>query len=309
MTNYKIKLTADNREAIKEIAERKGMNKRGYSFSGKHIDGYYTIDVGQFSSYYMPKNTIYITPHYTEITFNQFKEIFDKENVSLVGRYFEALVDEAEYAPTIKGGFYLIENENIVDIMFKVPHLDEPHGFFHLQKINENKLYKLMPIGFDPNKQETPSNGVPFDEEKTKGTADIHIGSETVVGNTFENRKIIGYKAPFDLGGHNVKGLVFKLTPSDFGRWYDCKYGNIISPSEISMPSEIVETWEAVYEEPKPEETDFKSKVIELVRRATCNAEQSKNIELEEKEYGQAMLWQIKYEALSDILAQIKELN
>ncbi len=69
--------------------------------------------------------------------------------------------------------------------------------------------------------------------------------------------KIIGYKAPFDLfRGTIKKGSIFP--PSEHNTSVYNKYG---------VPIEVVETWEAVYEAPteQPTETDFKSKVIELI--------------------------------------------
>lgn len=69
--------------------------------------------------------------------------------------------------------------------------------------------------------------------------------------------KIIGYKAPFDLfNGYIKKGHLFI-------EWSKKHYYSAVNEnvSTYSLPKEIVETWEAVYEETteQPTETDFKS--------------------------------------------------
>lgn len=57
---------------------------------------------------------------------------------------------------------------------------------------------------------------------------------------------IIGYKAPFDLFGGNIqKDEIFKLAKNDETGGYYVAYYNTY---EYSLPKEIVETWEAVYE-------------------------------------------------------------
>lgn len=55
--------------------------------------------------------------------------------------------------------------------------------------------------------------------------------------------KLIGYKCPMELGSLNIpKGSVFIPHSTHVG-WYKLKVGN------FGLPHEIVETWEAVYEE------------------------------------------------------------
>lgn len=236
--NYKIKLTEENRAAIKDIANRNGMNKIKYSFDEEYIGGYYEIINGSFEYYRRLRDS---SPC-EEINFDQFKQMFDK--------------------------------------------------------------------------QETPPNGVPFDEEKTKGTADIHIGNETVVGNIFKNRKWQPKRGDRVLVWDDNEEVAKERIFLGYIKGAKCPI-QVVSPIDDSRfltdrPFDVIEYANMKplpAEEPQPEESDFKSKVIELVRRAICNAEQSKNIELEEKGYSQALAWQIKYEALSDILTQIKELN
>lgn len=69
--------------------------------------------------------------------------------------------------------------------------------------------------------------------------------------------KIIGYKAPFDMFlrggvGQIAKGDLY-IKPHDFLNCYTAEKNQ---PSDLfKLPSEIVETWEAVYEEPEKELT------------------------------------------------------
>ena len=71
------------------------------------------------------------------------------------------------------------------------------------------------------------------------------ISFETFLKEVFEkDKKIIGYKAPFDFCGGNVKkGDLFKQS-SNVSDWY---YGLNGEP-KWQQPKEIVETWEPVYE-------------------------------------------------------------
>ena len=63
------------------------------------------------------------------------------------------------------------------------------------------------------------------------------------------DKKIIGYKAPFDIYGGNIKKeSIVKLKPGE-----TCQYYINSSTSEVFyIPTEIVKTWEPVYEEDKP---------------------------------------------------------
>jgi len=74
--NYKIKVTSENREAIKDIANRKGMNPLNLKLEANNI------------YYYVIENNVFIFSdafsNYQELTFEQFKAMFDKENQSYI---------------------------------------------------------------------------------------------------------------------------------------------------------------------------------------------------------------------------------
>jgi hypothetical protein len=350
MIHYKIKLTADNREAIKEIAERKGMN-RGFYFS--QLDVFYLINGinSMFIDWGEPFSDA------KKLTFDQFKEIFDKETVSLVGRYFEALVDDADSSQTTKGEYYLIEGEDRNSMVFTSGVYPE----MIMRKEYENKYYKLMPIGFDPNKGETEldkwlretkalnlsfnaivrhiespvacptqriyeklegSNKInkaqilydQWNKEKSELTADIHIGSETVVGNVFETEWQ-------PKRGDRVLVWDYEELKA-FERIFLCKIENAILPIVVVAPDSEGYFWndenfatnsfkrmkQIEPAEPKPE-TDFKSKVITLIGEKINETTSYFEQQLTLKQYLSASQYENEVSVLDDLLTQIKELN
>ena len=70
---------------------------------------------------------------------------------TFVGRYFKALVENAECSNIIKNNYYLIEQENDISFGF---HVKKYPSFYELSK-KDTKNYELMPIGW------TPSDVVP----------------------------------------------------------------------------------------------------------------------------------------------------
>jgi hypothetical protein len=103
------------------------------------------------------------------------------------------------------------------------------HGYIYSQPINGTSLGSMgdeIIFGFTE---------ITFEQFK-----------QYVMGGKSE-RKIIGYKCPMDIFGKKVKaGDLFKLT-QDTTQYYHEKHTN-----SCRLPKEIVETWEPVYEEPKP---------------------------------------------------------
>ena len=73
----------------------------------------------------------------------------------------------------------------------------------------------------------------------------LALYEEKQIYTMLETQKIIGYKAPYDLAGGMVKkGTIYKKVQED-DRFY-APEGKI---SKTTLPKEIVETWEAVYED------------------------------------------------------------
>jgi hypothetical protein len=65
------------------------------------------------------------------------------------------------------------------------------------------------------------------------------------------NKKIIGYKAPMDFyGGNVIKGTIY-VKPTNGHNWYipEKIYKECSTSSGQMIPKEIVEQWEAIYEE------------------------------------------------------------
>lgn len=71
--------------------------------------------------------------------------------------------------------------------------------------------------------------------------------------NMETERKIIGYKAPYDLFGGNIKAnTVYKPVASKNNIVYAATIdGKVVDGGRTNLPKEIVETWEAIYEEEK----------------------------------------------------------
>lgn len=66
-----------------------------------------------------------------------------------------------------------------------------------------------------------------------------------------EEKEIIGYKAPMDLYGGNVKKDTIYVKATNKHNWYipQEEYKKLPSSSSQMIPKEIVETWEAVYKQ------------------------------------------------------------
>lgn len=96
-----------------------------------------------------------------------------------------------------------------------------------------------------------------FDKEYQKWNWDILSMYQVIDGFNFisnyeaskPNRKIIGYKAPFDIESWGIKkGCIVPIE----SKVASCKGGYVYSDFMLIAPSEIVEQWEAVYEDDKP---------------------------------------------------------
>jgi hypothetical protein len=140
--NYKIRITAENQAIVKRIADENGMNKYNYLF--KNYGQFYTIINNEFDNIF--------AQNATELTTEQFIELFNKKE-SLVGRWFQALEDNANYSQVIKSNFYQICHESDRVIHFKVPHYGDSAIVFGIDKEYENKSFKLMPKDFQPTQE------------------------------------------------------------------------------------------------------------------------------------------------------------
>jgi hypothetical protein len=141
--NYKIRITAENQAIVKRIADENNMNN-GEEYH--YYIGYYLItDGNKIRNFAQQAN-------FQEITTEQFIELFDKKE-SLVGRWFQALEDNAAGAPTIKNSYYQIKEGHQEGFLFLVPTFSDPNFLFGLSKEQENKHFKLMPKDFQPTQE------------------------------------------------------------------------------------------------------------------------------------------------------------
>jgi hypothetical protein len=135
--NYKIRITAENQAIVKRIADENGMNPFGYLF--KNHGKSYTVINNKFDNIWVENAT--------ELTTEQFIELFDKKE-TLAGRWFQALKDNVASSQIVKGQFYLIEKEDDKLIFFKVPTFEDTEWLFKLNKEVHKNEFKLMPKDF-----------------------------------------------------------------------------------------------------------------------------------------------------------------
>jgi hypothetical protein len=130
-----------------------------------------------------------------------------------------------------------------------------------------------------------------------------------------EKGKLIGYKAPFDLFGGNIKEGELYFKEGEYHNGYTA-YSTKNDDDEVSntyfMPKEIVETWEAVYEplpKEEPTEKDFKQKVVEFIEKDIAKREGDLNNAEYNRHYATAAEFQRIIAISKYLLKQIKELN
>lgn len=132
------------------------------------------------------------------------------------------------------------------------------YGYIHSERGNGHGIYdEELQKGF------TEITTEQFDRyvlnvktEKSFEFEPINKGTFQCTTSSMPDRKIIGYKAPFDLyDGYIGKGDVWIKADNYIGILYI--HGLFKDPDKI-LPREIVETWEPVYEETAPKKTDPK---------------------------------------------------
>jgi hypothetical protein len=119
-----------------------------------------------------------------------------------------------------------------------------------------------------------------------------------------EERKIIAYKAPFDF----VWGGVKKGDIAIRDEFQPYVY-NVGISARIAM--EIVETWEPVFEPlpiEQPKETDFKSKVIELIEKNINDKQQKLEFVIDKNNLIYEAVLECIVAIQKDLLNKIKEL-
>ena len=137
--NYKIKVTAENREAIKEIADRNGMNEIGFNFEGPNP--IYHIEKGCFTTFPIPPKD---PRNYQELTFEQFKAMFDKQEPDLEKWLMETKAKSLSLEELKNYIFYDMSNidfnelrkklglkqgESLAQALLKQWNEPKPHGF------------------------------------------------------------------------------------------------------------------------------------------------------------------------------------
>ena len=237
--NYKIKVTAENREAIKDIAERNGMNEKGFNF---------LIN----KEFYIIENNIFHEPKREsaneELTFEQFKAMFDKEN----GAPFEEEKTKGfEEAPIIIHYIDAVDDIEVWNWFYK--NFDSQDTINSYESFRDTfNFFGCFSLGLTPKfvfdsveKKEEQLNAKlvkitlkEFKEKYMKAETQ-ETDLEKWLREPKTKSKIIGFKAPFDMyeSGAIKKGDIFVKCHKDT---YSCK-GYV-------FPDEIVGTWEPVFE-------------------------------------------------------------
>lgn len=99
-----------------------------------------------------------------------------------VGRYFKALVENAECSNVIKNNYYLIEEENNTSFRF---HVEKYPSLYGLSK-NLTENYELMPIGW------TPSDVIPEYVECIAAYGNAKLNTIYKTLNNYEADKMFG---------------------------------------------------------------------------------------------------------------------
>lgn len=164
---------------------------------------------------------------------------------------------------------YTLEELKALDNMetknIKVTELSKFSGKTTIVKINNkneyDKLKKYYPNMFDykegynyylVDKTNSGLGNKPYDSNKY-----TTINFENI---DFMEKKIIGYKAPYDLFGGKVKKEEIAtpfFKPFSGEKAYHFKIKGLENTVSDTLPKEIVETWEPVYEPEKPKEIEI----------------------------------------------------
>jgi hypothetical protein len=269
--NYKIRITADNQAIVKRIADENGMNPNYFTFN--EIGNYFFIfPDGKFREASSLCNG-------EEITTEQFIELFDKKETEL-GKWIKET--KAKNLSLEKLKIYITNKSSCNDDLYKK------------LRIKLDIKYGISLAEFLFNQWNNPTKESPKVET--------------------ESRKIIGYKAPCDMFGEYVsKGNIYvKLGQFDYGYYLE-KYlhEDDETQNKYYLPNEIVETWEPVFEPlpiEQPKETDFKSKVIDLIEGKIEECKSLTKAALKNQHYDTASKYNNKHEMCEELLKQIKEL-
>lgn len=132
---------------------------------------------------------------------------------------------------------------------------DDPEFYEWFNKLTIEKRATVFDKEFHSNKYlHYPA----YDNDYFFSSVNIQPGYELITLDFWrecvgKSGKLIGYRAPFDIPSWGMKKNSIVLVSENFGgQYYGFYLETIPSTGKYWIPTEIVETWEAVYEEDKP---------------------------------------------------------
>lgn len=291
--NYKIKVTAENRQAIKEIAERNGMNEIGFNFEGpKQI---YHIEKGCFTSFPIPQKN---TRNYQELTFEQFKAMFDKQETDIEKWLRETKAKNLDFNSLsnitistdnylynrIRAKFDLKGGESLAEYLFNQWNEPKPHGFCEEKNskctdnyCDENGCVARKRILTEPKEEWQPKRG-----------------DRVLVWNEKEEDAV---ERMFLSVIKEIENSILVVTN---GYEEDFKANKTISISSYEHMKPLPPT--------KSEKT-FKDKVIELAEKRIEHYKICEKESRENSDEHDAVEYKAIYNQFEDFLYKIKELN
>jgi hypothetical protein len=284
--NYKIRITADNQAIVKRIADENGMNKYNYLF--KNCGQFYIIINNEFDNIFVQNAT--------ELTTEQFIELFDKKETELDKWLREtkaknlSLEELKNYMFSTKTNIDFVELRNSLGLKYgeslsqallnqwnnqteESPKVEtEPHicKYCQAETTQDDETCYAKPTEWQPKRG---------DRVLVWDADDLQQQNERIFVGKIKGEKkpiiavMLGYEELF-LSGE---------------KFCTCKYENM-KPLPIEQPKE----------------TDFKTKVIELIEKRIDDYK----TEIEFRSYNRFYAEEAnnKIESLKEILAQIKEL-
>jgi hypothetical protein len=265
--NYKIRITAENQAIVKRIADENGMNPHDFSFNSPNP--IYHIENGEFTFYpQVPKET----NDYTELTTEQFIELFDKKETELDKWLRET---KAKNLSLDELKIYITNKSSCNDDLYKKLRI----------KLDIKGGISLADFLF--NQWNNPTEESPKVETEWQPKR----GDRVLVWNN--NEEMATEAIYFDTD----KFIICFWNEKEFENYSNSncfRLGNYCHMKPLPIE--------------QPKETDFKSKVIELIESEHQKSLQLMDDAIYSKNYLDAHAYIFKSSIYKDLLNQIKQL-
>lgn len=267
--NYKIRITAENQDIVKRIADENGMNPYNFKFDTE----VYLYEIQNNKFVYV--GTIQKGEGETILSTDQFIELFDKKETEL-GKWIKET--KAKNLSLEKLKIYITNKSSCNDDLYKK------------LRIKLDIKYGISLAEFLFNQWNNP----------TEETSKVETEWQPKRGD----RVLV-----WDSEGNDLKERIFliKIDNSIYPIiTVDIKYGNEFNNGEKFG----IECYKHMKPLPieQPKETDFKSKVIDLIEGKIEECKSLTKAALKNQHYDTASKYNNKHEMCEELLKQIKEL-